>query len=199
MSAYLTDREQLNAKVDIVGIVSALAPAFGTVAKADVHLFAFLSAATSKINRTTRLEWGYSFVGTKNGAPFADALEAGLREMTLSGELMKDVDDFTAGPAFYRAAGVFLTSESFASRLWMVQDVCSLVAYRSLPRISREVSKEPLLARSARLERSSVIDEAALEAQVLEAMAQIANVLPDQYPPSLPVARWLEAWGSETS
>lgn len=199
MSDYLTIREQLSAKSDIIAIFSALSPALGTVSEGDVHLFAFLSAATSMIDTSERLEWGYEFVGTNTGEPFADALSEGLGDMTRSGELMKDISQYTAGPAFYRAANIFLESESFAKRLWIVQDVCSLVAYRSLPRISREVTKEPLLARSARLNRNSLIDENTLKRRVLEAMAKIAPRMPEKYPPSLPVARWLEAWGTESS
>lgn len=192
--SHLEPRAELLARLDVTAIVSSLSVSLGGASRHEIHLFGYLAAMAHSQTGTAPSDWGYGFAASKSGIPFADAIDYVSDAMIGSGELLEAKHGLRLASSYSERFEVIAEGESFGERIRLVRDVCTVIVFRSLPRIGRSVRSEPQLARAADLGVVRVIDEAELSDMLMRLMLRVRDQLPEEFPPSGPAMLWLDEW-----
>ena len=81
---------------DALDVCRRLQETLGPVARAEVHLFAYLSCLLALYRSQPVSEWGYYFAVTPDGYPYSPDLDAALDILISSGDLQTDRDGYLA-------------------------------------------------------------------------------------------------------
>ena len=78
------------ASFDCLGLGTRLQGALGDTSDPELHMFAYLSCLLWLYRGHPVSDWGYSFTGTREGAPFSTDMEHALVELATSGHISDD-------------------------------------------------------------------------------------------------------------
>jgi hypothetical protein len=81
---------------DALGVCYRLQQELGPVARAEIHLFAYLSCLLALYKEHPVSEWGYYFAVTQDGYPYSPDLDAALDALVSGGSLAADKDGYLA-------------------------------------------------------------------------------------------------------
>ena len=79
---------------DALHLCSQLQASLESVARAEVHLFAYLGSLLAAYRGQIPDDWGYGFAVTPDGYPFSRDLDASLDLLVRRGRLLADEDGY---------------------------------------------------------------------------------------------------------
>lgn len=181
------------ATFDALGLGVRLQGALGDTSDAEVHLFAYLSCLMWLYRGHPVAEWGYSFAGTRDGAPFSTGIEQALMELTCQGHITGDAnhrgvtDDGAALYADVRELGLNRAREPY------LEGACSTVLAFPPGRVRDALVRQPELTRAHVTGAvTRLLDEPAVEA-MYEQFRELSGALGiDTRDLMIPATVWVE-------
>ena len=81
---------------DALSLCARLEPTLGPVARAELHLLAYLASLLAMYSGRPSTDWGYGFAITPHGYPFSPDLDQALALLVENGRLLKDQEGYVA-------------------------------------------------------------------------------------------------------
>jgi hypothetical protein len=128
---------------DALYIVDALARFAGGAGAVELHLFAYLACLVSVYAQNDPDEWGYEFVATPSGAPYAETLADEADRLQAAGRLLQSgplIVLSAAGAADLSTLSRFATVQS---RRRFLDAGCSSATLMPLPAVTNAIAREP--------------------------------------------------------
>ncbi len=79
---------------DALNVCDRLQRSVGSVATAEIHLFAYIACLLSLYRGRPVGEWGYHFAVTNEGYPYSPEIDSALRSLTANRSILVAKDDF---------------------------------------------------------------------------------------------------------
>lgn len=97
----------------------------GDTTVAEFQLFSYLACLLSLYRREPASEWGYTFAGTKQGAPFSVEIATAIEEHQIAGTLALQEDRFTILPKGREWHTLLLDLQQNKSRQRFIEGACA--------------------------------------------------------------------------
>ncbi|QYK54337.1 MAG: hypothetical protein KF824_05415 [Fimbriimonadaceae bacterium] len=148
-------------QADCILIIDALMSQNSQMMRGELHLLAYMSCLLHLYDGGSVSDWGYTFYGTEDGAPFSDELESAFQSLVDAGSIIPKGESFIALPHLSRVATAISTLEAFAHRRACVSGSMASICYFGSGIVREALEQEPELrrARSAGTQRKLLIEE----------------------------------------
>jgi len=142
---------------DCLFISQGVQNALGNFAPTELHLFAYLGCLLSLYKHRPVAEWGYSFYGTKMGAPFSPEIDQALPELKLAG-LFADHGDYLqiterGSEEYYLLRGLSQNSD----RETYLEGACSSILALPIGLIHEALSREPEIEHATKINSTRLL------------------------------------------
>lgn len=141
---------QMNSRAlyDSLGIGIRLQASYGNVAKAEVHIFAYLSCLLSLYKGWPVSKWGYTFISTDQGIPFALDIENSILVLLERG-LMSQQETYYRVTHLGKAEYEILSQlKDLGERSAFLEGACSSILSLPVGIIRDAITQEPELQRA---------------------------------------------------
>jgi hypothetical protein len=135
---------------DSLSVVDRIGKVLGNATLLEVHLFTYLACLLALYRNEPVAEWGYSFVGTKMGAPYSREIETAVTCSVRNGFL----NDSNSG---------FVLTERGMTEIQLLSDL----SQNSLRQVYLEASCSTLLAFPVGIIREALFNEPGLKRTVM--------------------------------
>lgn len=181
------------ASYDVLALLNHLIPSVGGADEAELHVFSYLACLLSVYAGHPASDWGYDFIASPAGAPFAEELDGAIRWAANVGHIRSENGTWklTSDGAAEFAALTTLGAQK--RRLAFIEPACASTLSIPLGWVRRGIDQTPALrSAAARDNRRYVSDEAAIDA-MYDHFAVLRRVVRDDVGDLLvPAVIWLE-------
>jgi hypothetical protein len=187
------------ASYDVLALLHHLPSTMNGADEAELHVFVYLACLLSVYAGQSAADWGYDFIASPAGAPFAPDLEDALRWAANVGFVTSTNGRWQlslGGSAEFAAlSGLF----SHQRRMVFIEPACASTLSIPLGWVRRGLDQTPALRSAARRDsRRYLSDEAAMDA-LYEQFGVLKRVVRDNVSDLLvPAVIWLEYLASAT-
>jgi hypothetical protein len=130
------------ASFDCLAIAKELKAPLGDSTFAEIHLFAYLACLLSLYKHEPVADWGYSFAGTKSGAPFSPEIADSMEEHVLAGFLLEGNGRYVLSDVGESMHEALLSLEQNRSRLKFLNGACTSAVALPIGVIRNAVSND---------------------------------------------------------
>jgi len=188
-----------NASYDLLALLHHLSSSVDGADEAELHVFSYLACLLSVYAGQPASDWGYDFIASPAGAPFAAELDdavswaANVGFITLAGTRWQLAAE---GAAEFRALSELSTHRR---RLQFIEPACASTLSIPLGWVRRGIDQTPALRSAARRDsRRYLSDEAAIDALYDQFDVLKRVIRQDAGDLLVPAVMWLEYLASAT-
>ena len=168
MVEHLSSRVTTDASFDSLYIARNLQQDRSAFVAAEVHLFAYLSCILWLYRYGSTADWGYSFVGTNQGAPYSLAIGSALDEMLRRGILVREGRHMRLSARGELCLRPFENMTINKGRVECIRGACGATAAMSRGMVNGALSEEPELRRARTTPANRPLLEGAGHSQLFE-------------------------------
>jgi len=142
-------------QADCLFISDGLTQENGMFMRSEVHLLAYMSCLLHLYAGGSIADWGYTFYGTIDGAPFSDELELSFQSLIESRLISPSGEGFMAIEGLGRIASAYSLMETLRVRHKCISASIATIQYFGSGVVREALEQEPVLskARKAGTER----------------------------------------------
>lgn len=131
------------ATFDVFYLVADLTDRLGNATPGEVNLLGYLSCLLSILDKWPASEWGYSFAGLENGAPFSRELQEATLYLIHSGFVAAGDVGLQLSTTGNDQFGILKEMASFIPRQKYLKTACSTLKVFPIGQIRKAMSMEP--------------------------------------------------------
>lgn len=135
---------------DALFVCDALSRFADGAAAVELHLFSYLSCLVSRYAGRQASDWGYEFVATPAGAPYAETLAQACDELRAAGRLLSQGPLLVLSDAGRADLEAIATFGSSRARRPYLEAACAAATFLPLPTVAHAVAQEPGLSHALR-------------------------------------------------
>jgi hypothetical protein len=180
------------AAFDCLAITTLLGPSVEGVLPGEIHVFAYLACLLSLYNGQPVTDWGYSFAGTSEGAPFSVAIDDAVNTLRVSGDLVEHGGGVRITEAGRTEYGLLAELKQNASRVLYLTGACSSVLALPIGMVRNAIAHEPAVKRALALGATRLLLERVDVSALYEQFSALAAVLGEEVRDFMaPAVTWL--------
>lgn len=147
MSGLQTD---LCAEFDALSIASELGSDLGWALQAEIQVFAFLAAMTTRTS-TEEIDWGYEFVATAERLPYSGLLSEAIEQLAFEGHLLLDGEKVFVSASGDQQLDTYMRLNLLSSRSRWLTESLELALFSQVTEIRQLVMSLPAMSQIAEM------------------------------------------------
>lgn len=154
-----------NASYDVLALLHHLSASVDGADEAELHVFAYLACLLSVYAGQPASDWGYDFIASPAGAPFAPEVDDALRWATNVGFVAANGPRWQLGPDGAAEFAALSELSTHRRRLQFIEPACASTLSIPIGWVRRGIDQTPALQSAGRRDsRRYLSDEAAIDA-----------------------------------
>jgi len=177
---------------DCLYIGRSLTTSLGTIAEAELHLFAYLSCLLFLYKGHPASDWGYEFTSTHTGAPYSLALQASVQGLIGASLLRASGEFLVLEPAGIEECNQLSALSLNSERIAFLEAACSSQLMLPVGIIRMAISEEPTLRPTVKYATSRRLLDGPATVRLYEQFDALNQAVGSETPDLLvPASVWL--------